>query len=119
MVFCLAAGIGVALYLLWSLLTQPHEAVVRDGHIVYAVKYAHSDALLGVYLGATILPFMLSSQRMMIALGALIGAGAIAAYFLYWEAFVSVWCFFAAAGSVLLLWHFELVRKRRLQTAPA
>ena len=30
---------------------------------------------------------------------------------MFWEAFASVWCFFAAAGSVVILVHFERVRQ--------
>ena len=31
----------------------------------------------------------------------------------YWQAFVSVWCFFAAAASVVILWHFARLRPVR------
>ena len=41
--------------------------------------------------------------------------GCATAFLFYWEAMVSVWCFFAAAASVVILWHFEA--KRRLQVA--
>jgi hypothetical protein len=41
------------------------------------------------------------------------------AYVLYWEAFVSVWCFFAAAASAVILWHFELSRRRSFRMAGA
>ena len=35
MLACLAAGVGVAAYLLFPILTLPHGAALRDGHIVY------------------------------------------------------------------------------------
>ena len=35
---CLVAGVAVAAWLLWVILTGPHEAVVRDGHIVYLTR---------------------------------------------------------------------------------
>ena len=115
----LVAGVGVGLYFLWSLLTQSHSAVVRDGHIVYAADYEHSDVLFLLCLAATSAPFILSSHRVILALGAVIVAGSIAAYVFYWEAFVSVWCFFAAAASVVLLYHFEVSRRQRLRIASA
>ena len=37
----------------------------------------------------------------------------------YWEAFVSIWCFFAAAASVVILCHFEWERRQRLHVADA
>jgi hypothetical protein len=44
-------------------------------------------------------------------------AGSALAYVFYWEAFVSVWCFFAAAASVVILLHFERSRRARLRRA--
>src|SRR6188474_639557 len=44
-------------------------------------------------------------------LGAIVLCGSLFAYFMYWEAFAPVWCFFAAAGSVVILVHFERTRQ--------
>jgi len=60
-----------------------------------------------------------SSQRTVVVLVAIVLAGLVVAFALYWEVFVSVWCFFAAAASVTVLCHFEWSRRRRLQTAGA
>jgi hypothetical protein len=46
-----------------------------------------------------------------VVLGIIVLAGLLLAYFMYWQAFASVWCFFAAAGSVVILVHFERVRQ--------
>jgi len=48
-----------------------------------------------------------SSQRTVVVLGAIVLAGLVVAFALYWEVFVSVWCFFAVAASVTVLYHFE------------
>jgi hypothetical protein len=40
------------------------------------------------------------------ALGAIILIGSVVALAFYWEAFVSVWCFFAAAASGAILFRF-------------
>ena len=37
--------------------------------------------------------------------------GSLVAYLFYWQAFQSVWCFFAAGGSVVILGHFEHSRR--------
>lgn len=66
---------------------------------------------------ATVLPLALSSRRTILVLGAVTGAGCVVAYLFHRQAFLSVWCFFAAAGSVVILAHFELVRRRILQAA--
>ena len=117
MVVCLGVGAGVGSYLLWWLLGHPHLATILDGHIVYVTEYQHPVAVGVAYLAATGLPLLLSSQRTVVVLGAIVLAGLLVAYTFYWEAFVSVWCFFAAAASVAILCHFEWSRRRRLQTA--
>jgi hypothetical protein len=119
MLLCLAVGAGVGAYLLWSIVTRPHGAVILDGHIVYVTKHEYSDAVALCYLTATSLPLILSSQRTVATLGAIVLMGSAVAYVFYWEASVSVWCFFAAAGSVVILGHFEWSRRRRLRIAGA
>lgn len=119
MVACLGVGAGVGAYLLWWILGHPHLATILDGHIVYVTEYRHSDAVGIAYLAATGLPLLLSSQRTVVVLGAIVLAGLVAAYAFYWEAFVSVWCFFAAAGSVAILCHFEWLRRSWQRTAGA
>jgi hypothetical protein len=117
--FCLAVGVGVGAHSLWPILTGPHGAVVLDDHIVYITEHRQSDAVALSYLIATCLPLFLSSRRTMVALGAIISVGTAAAYVFYWEAFVSVWCFFAASASVVILCHFEWSRRERLRTVQA
>jgi hypothetical protein len=117
MLVCLAAGTGVGALLFWSLLARAHGAVIRDGHIVYTTEYEHAKAIGAVYLAATALAFFLSSRPAVFLLGAIVLAGSALAYVFYWEAFVSVWCFFAAAASVVILLHFERSRRARLRRA--
>ena len=116
-VVCMAVGAGVGAYLLYWILRHPHLATILDGHIVYVTEYGHSASVGVAYLAATGLPFLLSSKRTVVVLGAIVLAGLVAAYAFYWEAFVSVWCFFAAAASVTILCHFEWSRRRRLVRA--
>ncbi|WP_429925710.1 DUF6629 family protein (plasmid) [Agrobacterium vitis] len=115
----LAVGLGVAFYLLWGILTHPHGARILDDHIVYVTEHRFSFAVGLAYVGATSAPLMLSSSRAVIILGAVVLTGCLTAYAFYWEAFVSVWCFFAAAASSAILFHFERIRRDRLLTAGA
>jgi hypothetical protein len=117
MLFCLAIGVGVGAYLLWLIVNQPHSAAILDGHLVYVTEYRHSDVVGLAYLAATALPLLLSSRRTIIALGIIVLVGSATAYAFYWEAFVSVWCFFAAAASVIIVSHFEWAHRRRLGVA--
>lgn len=115
MVFCLMLGSGLSGYLLWRLLTLPHAAAIVNHHVVYLSERQFSPPIAATYLIATSLPLLASSLRAVSALGAIILIGCVTAYFFYWEAFESVWCFFAAAASATLLYHFERARR----SAPA
>jgi hypothetical protein len=110
---CVAAGLGVGTYLLWNIVNWPHGATIQDGHIVYVNVTEHGVVVALAYLAATVLPLMLSTQRTVVALGGIILVGLVVAYTLYWEAFVSVWCFFAAAASVVIVLHFERLHQSR------
>lgn len=111
---CVAAGLGVGTYLLWYIVNWPHGAVIQDGHIVYINGTKHGVVVALAYLAGTALPLMLSTQRMVVALGGIVLVGLVVAYALYWEAFVSVWCFFAAAASIMIVLHFKRVDQSRL-----
>jgi hypothetical protein len=112
-----AIGAGLALYFLWSLHTYPHAAVILGGHIAYTGEPRAAVAIAVLYLVATAMTALLSSQRAVVLLGAIVLVGSILAFAFYWEAFASTWCFFAAAGSVVILVHF--VRVRRVERTAA
>jgi hypothetical protein len=119
MEICFAGGIGVGGWCLWSLMSYPHNAVILDDHVVYSTGPRHSTALALAYLAATCLPAMLSTWRTVAVLGGVVLVGCVVAYVAYWEAFASVWCFFAAAASVVILGHFEHTRRRMPRMAGA
>ncbi len=110
----LAVGVAVAIYLLWGVFSGPHAAQILSGHIVYVTEHPFPFAIGCAYLAATCLPLLLSTHRAVIILGFILLTGCIAAYTLYWNSFVSVWCFFGAAASGVILFHFERARRYRL-----
>ena len=108
---CLAIGAGVAAYFAWQLLAFPHGARVVDGHIQYDI--VNTPVFVGgLYVVATTLPLLLSSVPAVGMLGLVVLTGSIVTYAAYDQAFVSVWCFFAAAGSVVVAGHFEWERRK-------
>jgi hypothetical protein len=114
---CLAAGVSVGSYLFWEILSLPHGAVILDDHIVYITEQRQSDVVAVAYLASTALPLVLSSRPTVTALGVVVLVGSVTAYIAYWEAFLSVWCFFAATASSVILLHFERSRRLRFRTA--
>lgn len=108
-----AAGAGAAIFFLGSILTYNHSAHILGGHVVYSAEPHLPETVRFAYLVTTGIAPMFSSHRAVQLLGLIVTAGALVTFFFYWDAFASVWCFFAAAGSVVILTHF--VQARRAQ----
>mgnify|MGYP001339480231 CR=1 FL=1 len=110
---CAAVGMGTALYLASVLIGGTHAAILKDGHLIYDSQPPPSGAVGIFYLIATGLGPALSSHRAINILAIIVLVGSVVAYVAYWDAFVSVWCFFAAAASVVILMHFQRAREAR------
>jgi hypothetical protein len=104
------AGFGVAAYMSWSLWVGDQSASIVDGHIVYENNPGAPFSLGWVYMAATAGAPALSTIPAVNILSVLVLLGSVIAYVAYTESFVSVWCFFAAAASVVIVMHFERVR---------
>lgn len=109
----LILGVGAGLYLFWAISTHAQQAAILAEHIVYLGDKGPPFVLGAAYFVATVLPPLLSSRRTIAVLGLIVLVGAAVAYIAYWQAFVSVWCFFAAAASGVILFHFERQRRAR------
>jgi hypothetical protein len=114
---CLVSGIVVAVYFLWSLNTSPQTASIEGGHIVYSGDPGLPLAVRVLYPVATCIGPVLSSLRAVRLLGAILIAASLVAYLAYWQAFTSVWCYFAAAASGVILFQFEQARQKRRSAA--
>ncbi len=110
-------GTGVAIFFLGSILTYNHSAHILGGHLVYSAEPHLSETVRLAYLLTTCIAPMFSSYRAVQLLGLIVTAGSVITFFFYWDAFTSVWCFFAAAASVVILAHFERARREQ-QLAP-
>ncbi|MGH6958027.1 MAG: DUF6629 family protein [Caulobacteraceae bacterium] len=106
----LAVGAGVAAYLALGLASLPPVAAIVHLHIAYPGHDADPTALVAAYVLATCAPLLASSRRAVVVFGVLVLAGDGASGFFYWEASLSVWCFFAAAASVVLAASFLKAR---------
>lgn len=97
----------VSAYLLYDLVSDLPTAFVRGRSIGYSedAGYLTLDQL--PYLISTMLPLLISSHPAVRNFGVLVAAGFLVSAYVYSETFVSVWCFFAAASSVVLYLHFK------------
>ncbi len=101
----LAAGIAIAIYFLRSILGGANTAIILGGHICYEPQVDLPLSVAIAYMAATCAAPLISSHAMVRLLGLIVLAGAALTYAFYWQAFTSVWCFFAAAASVVVLRH--------------
>jgi hypothetical protein len=108
---CLAAGLCVATYFFFSLGAFPRTASIDGGHIAYSSDPDLPLIIRLFYPAATSLSLMLSSHSMIAVSGVVIFLGSVVSYWMYWNAFTSVWCFFAAIASGLIILHFERARR--------
>ncbi len=109
---CLMAGAGVSAYLASVMLGSQHQAILQNGHIIYDSRPPPDPGIGIPYLIATGLSLALSSHRAINLLSLIVVSGSVLAWFAYWDAFVSVWCFFAAGASAVIAVHFEQARTR-------
>jgi hypothetical protein len=113
------AGAGLAAYLLWHMHDQKAGASIEKNHILYDLEFASDVPWALAYLVIVVLPLMLSSYRAVRVLGAIIMTGAVISRLVDREAFISIWCFFAAAASAVVILHFETELRQSLANGPS
>jgi hypothetical protein len=102
------AGASVSLFLLYYLAHRTVVSQVQGNHIAYVFPHFHEFFATGLYLlGACVSP-LLSSHRTVRWFGLAITASLVVTYVFYSTWFTSVWCFFSAAISALVLAHFPV-----------
>lgn len=100
------AGTFIGLYLLYYLVRFPIEAEVIDHHIVYISPHFYALYAMGLYLLGTCISSLFSSHRMVKLFGVAAFVSFMLAYAIYATWFISVWCFFAAILSWIVLLYF-------------
>ena len=104
-------GAAVGVYLFYFLLTDPTQSRILGQHIDYISPHFYVRWVLGGYILATCATSLFSSHRAVQWFGIATTIAMLAAAGLYRTWFISVWCFFAAATSVVVLAYF--LRKGR------
>lgn len=116
MVF-LAIGVATALYYGSGLLFHDVSPEISSHHIKYTNTFPRqiADIVFAAYLLATLVPLFISGVRRMWIFGILVTASCLITGIFYKEYLTSVWCFFAALISVVILW----IVSSREATVPA
>ncbi len=113
----LAAGVVVSATLAGVLIQSNYSVSVVNGSLQYSTGHHFEDRLIGLYLVAVVAPLILSRYRYVMAFGGVILAGSVVTHLAFYYAAASVWCFFAAVGSVFVFLHVR--RRKRLRDAAA
>jgi hypothetical protein len=101
----LATGVAVSLCFVIYMLIFKMAAQISSYHILYTIDYPQQFADLGAiaYIIATIPPLFVSSKRGMGLFGIIIVLSYCVTRIFYGEYLISVYCFFAALASVVIL----------------
>ncbi|MET7531820.1 DUF6629 family protein [Streptomyces goshikiensis] len=99
----LPVWVAFGVLLAYCLATRPVDAEVRGHTIGYGVAVPYAPLVLAGYLFATLGALLLSGDRGLRLLGAVLAAGAVVCAALWRLEFASTWCAFAAVASVLVL----------------
>ncbi|MEU6257022.1 DUF6629 family protein [Streptomyces sp. NPDC047043] len=112
----LAVGAVIAAVLAHALAVRPVTAEIRGHTVGYGIGLSHGRLLIAGYLVATVGSLLLSGDRGLLALGVLVGAGAVVCWALWrWE-FISTWCAVAAVCSVVVFAWVSGRRRERPRT---
>lgn len=99
---CAVCGAGLSIWMIMLTLDHPYQALVRDYGMVYTNKFREPWFHLPIYVLATTLSFSFSSHRIVRLFSYVVLAGFVVAALFFKNAYVSVWCFFAAMASMLV-----------------
>jgi len=117
-----ALGGLVSAYLAVAVVTPPVAVMAHEHALVYYTGVPHEGVWTTLYIVAVIGPSLLSGYPTIVAFGVLNLVGLAVVAMLYQEAFLSLWCVWAACTSLLVLLHMRWRRRlpdpHRLEGVP-
>ena len=108
----LLVGITLSVYVSYCLFVFPFAARADSHHLKYELGFplAHSLIAALFYFVPTVLSCIVSSAKRMTTLGVIIFSSYILARICFSEHSLSVWCFFSAIISVMVIYIVHLMR---------
>jgi len=96
----LPVGLGLGIWSALSIFAQPYAPSIVHDSICYISDTPYPMIIFPIYVLCTIAPLLISSDSRIRLLGGILGMGLIVSLGFFYETFISVWCFFAAAASI-------------------
>lgn len=111
----IALGGIVSVGLMVLMIVRYPAITTHNHHVQYVFALPDSAAIIGTiaYAMITIVPFFASHNVLLKIMGALIMLSAGITWFMWYEYFVSVWCFFAALLSMFII--LVIAREKRIE----
>lgn len=97
----------LSIYLLTVLVLQPVTACIDSLHILYDFPNPYELTTKMLYVLATCASLLFSRYHSVVAFGVVALISEVVANHFYTTWFISVWCFFAALLSAIVLWYFK------------
>jgi Family of unknown function (DUF6629) len=107
-------GALVAAYSYYRLFFFSVHVKIFDGSLLYFVQYKRvlsPDLYLLIYFIPTVVSFFVSSFSLMWLFGFIVTGSLFLSYFAWYATYISVWCFFAAVLSTLILISLRMQNK--------
>ncbi|MGE0206241.1 MAG: DUF6629 family protein [Candidatus Babeliales bacterium] len=103
--YCFFIGCATAVGLLIQLIKTGATATITHHHINYMIPMSQFFIITGsiLYLIATVVPFFITSLKKAWIFGVVLALSYIVSFYAYYATLTSVWCFFAALLSILVL----------------
>lgn len=112
------AGGAVGLYLLYFLVNLPITSQAQGRHIAYLSPHFYLTAVMMLYILGTCVSMLVSSHGRVRLFGLAAFIAYVVTYVFYTTWVISVWCFFAAVLSLIVLLYFPRQPARPSEQSP-
>ncbi len=104
-------GVASSLYMLYCLVTYDISAIAENGHIRYSRDFPYFNIMRPViFIAIAVTPFLSTLRYTKLLAGAMM-ASLVLSYLFFTNYLISVWCFFAAILSLLIILVINANRK--------
>jgi hypothetical protein len=107
---CVLLGAAVSVFLAETMIENGATAQIGSYHIAYSIELRNAIPIVGAYIVATCLPFLLSSYRHIVVFGVCNVVAVAVLARLCADGFTSLWCAYAAVLSAVIVLHLRYAK---------